>query len=371
MTTNGPETRWRLYVDESGKFQDLEDDVVVLGLLVRTDVSGTEGANLRRSLQEAAPELPWPLHAAELNIPIYHALAAQAGRPAVQSRVVHEDLNQRAVAILTSRRPRELATALSAIRSGHKLDLAVLTTLDQALRQASRPLYDQLLSRSRRALARVFRVMESLVRAGKEAPEGPAVMMFLGGEASRGDGSPDVDPARDGGSQRYLAILECVLARSRDSVARRGGRHNILLEVLSRPSFNRASQLGNVSRSLDAGSGSPVRLTAMQPWRFDAHVAGALVLADVAANRARRVLLHGPDASLAQFEDSLQQELLAPVRSGTPPLSNMAATGRARSYVEEARHGRPEDAAVLNDEIRRWAKDQALEWAAHFRGRHG
>jgi hypothetical protein len=212
--------------------------------------------------------------------------------------------------------------------------------------------------------------MESLARAGKETPEGPAVMIVLGGEASRGDGSPDVDPGRDQGSERYLAILECVLERSRDSVARRGGRHNILLEVLSRPSFNRASHLGNVSRRLDAGIGSPVRLTAMQPWRFDAHVPGALVLADVAANRARRLLLDAPDASLAQFEDSLQQELTAPVRSGAPPLSTLAATGRARSYVEDARHGRPEDAALLHDEIRRWAKEQALEWAAHFRGRH-
>jgi hypothetical protein len=67
----------------------------------------------------------------------------------------------------------------------------------------------------------------------------------------------------------------------------------------------------------------------------------------------------------------LRKELSAPVRSGAPPLSNLAATGRARSHVEDARHGRREDAGVLHDEVRRWAKEQSLEWAAHFRRRHG
>lgn len=372
MTTNGREIRWRLYVDESGKFDSLDDEVLALGLLVRTDVSATEGANLRRSLQTAAPELPWPLHAAELNVPVYHALAAYAGRSGSGGGAAkgEDDLPDRVVAILRTGFERELETALSSVRAGQKPEGKALKALDQALRRASRRIYEEVQSRSRKALASVFRVMESLARAGNDAPDAPAVMIVLAGESSRGDASPGVDPAVDRGSERYLTVLECLLERTGDVVARRGGRHNVILEVLSRPSFNQARHLGNVSRRVQAGVAAPVRLTAMQPLRFDAQVSGALVLADAAANRARRSLVDAPNASLLDFEDSLQKGLSAPVRGGSPPLSNLAATGRARFHVQEARHGRSSDPALLEREVRRWAKEQALEWGKYFGGRH-
>src|ERR1022692_3835466 len=60
-------TRWTLYVDESGNFADVEDDVAVSGVLIRDDVPGLSENEVKRALESVVPGFPWPGHASLIN----------------------------------------------------------------------------------------------------------------------------------------------------------------------------------------------------------------------------------------------------------------------------------------------------------------
>ncbi len=52
------EQRWELYVDEPGDFSNIKDEVVVAGLLVRTEKAGIDGREIAQAVYAANSPTP-------------------------------------------------------------------------------------------------------------------------------------------------------------------------------------------------------------------------------------------------------------------------------------------------------------------------
>jgi hypothetical protein len=109
-----------------------------------------------------------------------------------------------------------------------------------------------------------------------------------------------------------------------------------------------------------------VRLHAASTPDFDASVDPRIVLADFVANGARRRMRES--YALRTLEAQLDAVTVGPVHSGEPPLSHVAASGWAREHIEAAR--RDSTTPPPPPEAKRWARDQATEWAKALRPRH-
>src|SRR5438876_9149080 len=73
---------WSLLLDESGRFEDLTDDVVVAGLLVEDGTPGTGQIQVRDAVAKIVGGMPWPPKASEFTRPIALALASSERRRA-------------------------------------------------------------------------------------------------------------------------------------------------------------------------------------------------------------------------------------------------------------------------------------------------
>jgi len=83
------------------------------------------------------------------------------------------------------------------------------------------------------------------------------------------------------------------------------------------------------------------------------------------ANQARYRL--GQSCKLRALEEWLAEVAVGPLQSGEPGLSHVAASGWAREHIEAAR--RDSATPPAPPEAKRWARDQATEWAKALRPR--
>lgn len=382
-----PGARWRLFIDESGSFDDPDQDVLSAGLLIRADTPGSSPAEIRHALQGAAPDLPWPLHASVLNRPVIFALAAHARRQRTPAKTggfpeprdhAFDELADRTVTLLAATLPAEVAHLLDALGAGGRIDWSQLRRVDSHLRAAEPATYERLASKVRSAWWIVGRLIAQLAEAAQGAgDEDSGVLVVSCGETCNGDAAPAADSAAAWGSRRYFALLACLLRRTVDMLERRPGRHEVRLQVLSRPIIDPLLQkkvqlhirhVGDIVRSAVHGSGERVRIVPERVPFFNEGTDATLVLADFVANRCLP-FLRPATVPLAAVEERLSRNLNAILRSGTPPLSHLAATGRAQVHIDSARLGAQDPVDLDAPGLRRWACDQARQWGDFFAGK--
>ena len=367
---------WNLYVDESGKFDEPGEAVVVAGLLLRPGGGGPTPMAIRDTLWRAAPDVPWTLHASRLRYPVLLALAAEARRDQIVSPPPHSQrlprdagldaLADRAIAILRQLEPELLKKAREILRAPQKNerkskktmpDWADLRCLDNRLREGDSQLYLELNVRMRRLNVLVEQTL-SAVQPATEPGQLPMGMLVVCGEHHDGDalrGGADDDPL---GSIRYAGVLEGLLARLHELLEYAGGRHLVWLHVLTRghldpflgPRFEarlNPQHIGDVANRVCRNDpDDDVRLLPGSAPRFDSRVDPLLVLADFAANRCLHVL-RPRRKSLHRAEEELRAQIGAVLRAGSPPLPAIAAV-----WGEPCPEGPG----------RRWAEEQATEW---------
>lgn len=368
--------RWTLYVDESGSFADSEDDVALAGLLVSEDVPGLKPGEVRRSLEAAVPGFPWPWHARLLNSASWIALVLADGRVPLD----HPDPDMRwladAVRRVAERFEREDAEKYRAIRrrlstdDAGSIDLGELTIFDDILRRECAAELEALQAHARRARVAVKNFAEGLSRRVQERGDSALAMLVCSSETIRADavGSPESEL----GDRRYFKLLEVLIDRCASLLTRRGGSHELILDLSERqlidPALKARAKLIplHVTRELSALIAkwkSSVRIVPAAVTRFDSQVGVRFVVVDFAANRGRRSLRQSA-TPLGGVESELTNDLGLVVRTGTPARSHLAASGDAYALTSKPRDRSvaPESILPLEWPRRRWACEQAWQW---------
>lgn len=355
-------TIWRLFVDESGNFSDPDDEVVVAGLLLRDGAAGSDSEQIRASLQQAVPGLPWPIKASEINHPVVFALLPDADPERARLRV-H----------LQGALPEDFAAASDALAEGRRLPYQAVANLDREARQR-RDEYAAFRRQSDRTIASIGRLIEQL--ASSESSPGGAV--FVGcGETVRGYERETGDDS-DIATCRYESLLQWLMVRAMDVLHRYEGRHRLHLHVLERHVWDRQlsmqaplhsrhiAPLRLAAERISGGATHRVELKFDEVARYDDRAHAGLVLADFMANRARAALLRRSE-SLDEVEAALGLMLRCPVRSGEPGASHLAAAGAAQRLIELGRGGGEVTEGFPLTEGRRWPAEQAAQWIEVFR----
>lgn len=406
--------QWFLYVDESGDFDVPQANVVVTGVLLRADTPRTRLDMLRKGLSDLVPGMPWPLHTTVAKRPSAAAVALAAWRlrrierglrsrtrggfpdTALHPDAQSEDRNaarfletiahdpkalvdapehhleclgsqaglsgpeevSAALDLLIAREPGRTARVLRALYNGKQPLYDDLRALDRTLEEANlaTPVSSRVWPRVCAAIARLMRWLA--------VPDGsglPAVLVFFSSDSKPGDFHPPGD-----GTDRYLCLLEALLARVAESLARLPGAHEVFPKValrhvedpfVGRPvPLHATRHLGPMCHRASTCAGNRVRLIPYEVSRFGDTVDTGYVLADFAANAVfRRV----GDRALAALEAAICQALRVMPRSGSPERTHCQASGSAWSLRLALEQGRATGATHM----RRWAREQALEWA--------
>jgi hypothetical protein len=362
-------------VDESGNFVDPDDNVALAGLLVSDDLPGLSPAEVKKSLDKAVPGFPWPWHARLINSASWVALVLAArgvpsDHPDPDIRWL-ADAVRRVNELFASRNPAEYQALLERVGSPEAgdVDLARLSMFEQILRDECPIELDSLRAHSLRAWTAVREFAKQLVRQ-PQIREDVVVVLLCSSETERGDavGSPD-SPL---GDRRYFRLLEVLVDRSAALLARRGGSHELSLDVsqrnlidpvLQRPTKQIPLYVTRELAPLATKWKASVRIIPRAVTPFDRHVDMRFVVVDFAANRGRRVLrqLRVP---LVGVESTLSNELGLQVRTGAPSRSHLAASGMAYAMTSASidPNVRPQTVLPAVWPRRLWACEQAWEW---------
>lgn len=355
-------TDWALYLDESGPFDDPGEAVTIAGLLVNHSRSGPSSADLDAALRRAFPEFPWPFHRAYLLQPAYVALAAAhtaRRRPGRRYRGELVRAAEEAAAWLEAECPEEARAAGEALERVQEPRYEHLSRLSRRLREGRPGLTGTFESAAREVWDHV-RQAATLI-AGPASAEEPRAFLAASSETRVGDSGPGAD-------ERYFALLQALLHRTRALLERRTGEHRVSVQVLGRSvvdpvvSGRRPLMMQDVDRVIArVMSGAPpqLRFRAERVARFDLAIEVPFVLADAFANQTRRVLRE-PVRGLVAVEETLHSGLGVPVRSGAPPRTHLAAAGDALRFLTGEL-----DALEPGGGRRDWAVEQAREWCRH------
>lgn len=340
-------TTWWLFVDESGQFQKVGDDVSIGGLLARDGSPGSRTNALREVLKPLVPETMWPLHAAYWDIPLALALAAtatDARRRDARTTNLRSLADQATRALPEQHAP--LADAVKALSGETKPDLTELRSLDGLLHGRQPHLHSQLASVTAEIGATVSRVLRAACADG----EGYAV---AAGETERADAALS--------GERYLVLLACVMARAARILEALPGEHLIQLMPSQRNVRNAVLGKDTPLHQRDVApliatlqprlTRVSIRFNSAPRWGPQMHT--ALSLADFIANRARRTLPRREH--LAVVEGALSAMIGPGVR--IPIGSQLSASGAACDPTLVAK-------GVAGGRMRPWAMEQAMEWAA-------
>jgi len=345
--------RWLLFIDESGQFDRLSDDVVVAGIMLHRDIPGTSPEELRASLQALGPDLQWPFHAAYLNLPVLLPLSRHVRRqrdvaapPATASDDL-DTLTETVINVLHERQPHKLLRTLEALKKNREPDFQNVRDLNGELQASNNKVYVIFNDHMREMWAGVGRLVGMLEKgAAQIADDQPAVMLFASGEACKGAAMPREWSGLGPGlaSRRYLTLLQSALERVADVLSSRTGSHQVQVQVLGRSVMTEV--LGARLKTADI---LPVkrkepREVDVVPEKvavFDEQVHPALVIADFVANRCRWVLRN--NLALRQVEQRINKLVGVAVRSAG--RSHLAA-------IELTKCSR----------VRPWAQDLVKEW---------
>jgi hypothetical protein len=247
-----------------------------------------------------------------------------------------------------------------ALERGSKPDFPRVRELSRHLREAHPALARRLRGGADHAWAQIRNVAEQLAGAAASA------FLTAAAETQTGDAGDDAD-------SRYFAALEALLERVASLLRRMDGQHRVGVRALARdvvdPSIRRRMRLmpqhlGKVIQKFPSDEEGTVRLIPEYVVNYDESVDVPFVLADFFANRSRRALRQD-SRDLAGVEAELAADLGVGVRSGQPGRSHLAATGECLEWLR-ASTGTERPSKEPLDWVsprRRWAVEQAVEWA--------
>ena len=341
----GP-SRWAFFIDESGDFNDPDECVVVGGLLVDEDLAGLEPGKLERTLRQVAPLLPWPLHTAHVNLPVTFALEARLQREGSEGSATGAVLDE----------TQDLsAKCIDALRDGAWPQYEDLKALDSHLRARARREHSRWARRRTEVHAAIGAVLEGLVAASTV----PRAAVITCSESSPADAAAN-------SKERYLPLLQHALERAMWVAGLHEGEHEIRIHALSRhvvdPTIGQKIFLSKRHLGHSINSVAPVqrvRAIVHEVVDFRDGVHPGLFCADFICNRARP-RLESSLRSLLDVETDVATATRAPVR--TKERSHLAASGAARAYLRAAKADRAMP-TPLGVDMKRWAQEQAREWA--------
>jgi hypothetical protein len=378
-------SRWVLYVDESGTFEDDSCPVAVAGLLCDVMVARGELRAREAALRDAFEGLAWPFHAAHCGRAVIFALASRLAQEAAATPRSSAGVCGHARTVLSfleRRHPEALLRCLDRMRRGRSPDLRDLKRLDDEARRGSAP--DPAIGAGYRSLTKLKRglanaLRETLWHLTASSPGLVRGLAVACGEAEDGDGAADWHdaggtPLASTDTARYFALLGALLERTADVLARRGGQHLVSARILTRDVAavrpgSRPLAPADVTEVLSRFAPGPRSAVAFEP-HVDAFGPGASlghVLADFLANRSRLALEDG-SSRLSQAEAQVRSWSGASVRDAAPEaLSHLASSGAPRRLVAAARRRDTQalnrlETLVVSPPLRRWACEQSLEW---------
>ncbi|MCK6501947.1 hypothetical protein L6R53_00840 [Myxococcota bacterium] len=356
---------WTLFVDESGHGETPGETLVVAGLLLPAGLHDPLQRDLRARLEGIHAGLPWPPHAAMLNVPVAAAVASGT-LPA----------SQRSAALEALRLPlREL---LDGVKPD---DWLALRTADAAVAERYPDLYARLQALAQARAAAMARLLADLGRTA--GPRGAVALVA----ADR------VDPARDerplGGlvvRDAYLRLLRLLLERVHALLWHDERGVEVVEAVVADRHLTLAQgdrRVPMVSRYVaeiaDEAARAPflvegdrrrdsVRVVSTGRRRFHGEdVPAGLVLADWLANRAGRSLRRDRDlAALGASLDALAlhglpRERAPALAADGPALTTLAWGGEARRRVHEAAQ-RGERLPTTGLAPPRWVPEATAPW---------
>ena len=364
------ETRWMLFVDESGKFEIPTQTVVVTGILVRDDVRGSRPGELRQYVRTHYPEWPWPLHAAFINQGVMFAVHAYVAHR--QGNSAKKALAESAIAQLRAVEPELVDKVIGASTEGREPDLRDVKRLNGRLWGLDPELRTRLDSKVRRVWEAVREVVKSMK---KQAADG--VLLLTASDSEQP--APTVHERSLPEQDRYLQTLKCLLVRVKDVLEIREGKHRVGAYVLKRTVYDK--MLGRKVpldiRLVAALRPAPTSVTLIIYGVVDfSGLTGAttadepLVVVDFASNRALQKFAHkdGRTQPLAAIEQQLER--FGAVRSGLSEVltaraemgecdtvSHLAAVGSAEGFIQSRLMIPFPGAPVTN-----WAWEQAQKW---------
>jgi len=365
--------RWTLYVDESGKFADVEDDTAMAGLLVSEEVPGLSLREVRKSLEYAVPGFPWPWHASLINNASWVALTlanrALPANPADPDIRWLGDAVRRANTVFEARLPVEYSAIRHRLALGGDIRLESVSAFESVLRAECPSELQALRAHALRARAAVRQFSIGLRKRAESALDEAAACLLFASETVLGDARSEPESAL--GDRRYFKLLEVLVDRAAALLARRGQEQVLFLDISERHLIDlrfqsKAKQIplyvqAELSQLIERWR-STVRIVVAAVTPFGPDVGMQFVVVDFAANYGRLVLRNGP-ASLGEIEAGIQADRGLLARSGIPTRSHVAASGEAYNLVTKAPHAEPDKSLPVVGLRRRWACEQAWEWS--------
>ncbi len=268
---------WLLFIDESGNFADPDDDVVVGGWLVRAYDTDQLRAALRQRLDVSLPTIPFPPHAAHLDVAVSRAF--------LQGSIGGDASCEDALQAL-SRATAEIAAVVRNARENRRVpSVADLRKADVWLRRNYPRLWRELAERRDREEHQRLTLNAALSLAAN-ARESFAVAAFdRAGRSRRND------------RERYEGLLRACVERVALHIAPRGSFSFVHLRVAERDLND-----GTTTRRLDVPrvehilrsaepmfESSDARALVRSVGPFDATTHPGVVIADHLVNRFRRI----------------------------------------------------------------------------------
>jgi len=359
---------WALHIDESGRFDSVEDPVSIAGVLIREGLPGTTPGEIRQSLQQVVPELPWPFHATHLRQLAYLVLAINDRCGNERNPALSSALDE-ANGILDAHCKETVGKVRQQLSEHRRPSIDTLRPMTQLLRRHLSPQSRAILTDcSRRAWGAVRRLFTTLqTTAGDSIRIVAASETVLGDAYSNEQSHPEDD--------RYYELLDCLLRRTA-LLLEPHAPCSLFVRVLRRgvfdPRFGKTVELDShhVNEVIKNVPSKTVRLVADMTRPFDQHTWGEFVLADFVANQSRRIL-KDETASLHDRESEFETHFSVALRSGTPQQSHLTASGAAKTFLETTDPGvagDPVEAFPWLQPRRRWACEQAWELMEAARG---
>lgn len=337
-------TKWQLYVDESGRFSDPGDDVVVAGVLT-PDMDAAQPAKLARRLADAAP-LPWPLHAAYLHRPAWWLLSLL--NPAAGLDRTYPEIYRRAADVLIRSGGEQLLSTLESVRSGVSVD-ETLIPIDRMMRHSDRDLYRAIEDQIAQAQQAIWQVVGSVFAANGN--------VVLCTEMWRGAAYDVALDERQRETARYNQLLKGVFERLSGALRALGGTHEVRVQVLTRPVVDRVlahkvalhfRHVSSILREALPPDDRFVHIVVDDVPEFNDRAHPALVVADFVANRVRGVT--ASSAHLAEVERAIRETTHLGTRLGAGQPTLLAVAG-----------------SLGTGEPAPWAVEQSTEWEARAR----
>lgn len=340
---------WYASIDESGLFDAADSHPLLAAVLVDTAEIGALNRQLREHFEQQLPHISWPLHATYLNVPLYHLLCAEATNLAWPE--------WRGVTTVLNSSRADLDRLVNDLRWSQSVRYERVHQLDRDLKCRAAKLHRQLERRVQETTAAIRRILEWLAASHADA------FAIVASETCDGE----CVNAPEG---RYFAVLDTLVERIQDCLARLAGTHCVYVSALElpvhvpgrgTPKLSAEDVNQAIGRVKTRRQHTSVKVLRGKVCPFDARVDSTFVLADFVANRALATLKPRRDAGLRAVEDSIGNKTNLKTRSGNPAGSHFAAAGAAREYVHACRVS--QSAPPWPPGARRWAREQAEAWA--------